>query len=89
MNLKGITGARVSGLAADADELRAIMGALHLAGHSNDLRVGMVGDDFVWRTPVLGAAQLEAFIHSTGIVVIGAARSASTPSHLNVLAAIA
>lgn len=75
---------------ADTDQLRMLAGALHFAGMTGDLRVGVSddGESWTWRTPLLTGEQLNTFKAAMPLTIVAVQPSPTTPGHGNVLAMI-
>lgn len=74
---------------ADTDQLRMLAGALHFAGKTGDLRVGVRDDgEWSWRTPLLTADQLHTFKAAMPLTIVAVQASPTTPGHANILAMI-
>lgn len=87
MSLDGIYKVRVIGVEpATTEQLREVAAALAFAGITQELRVGLHGEEWTWRTPLLTGAQLEVFHQASGFVGLQARRSPTTATHADLLA---
>lgn len=85
--LTGVEKVRLMG-AGTTDDLRDIAAALHFAGIEVELRVGLDGDGWSWRTPLMNPDQLDVFLRAAPVKIAGASKSQTTPTHANVLAVV-